>query len=290
MERAFLIFGETLYERLATISVAHLYNLRRRAGYLRRRRVWTRTRPVNLSIGERRAPAQNNRPGYLRVDSVHHGDQDGVKGVYHVNTVGCVTQYEGVATCERISEAFLIPVLEELLLGYPFVILGFHSDNGSEYINQRVAKLLNKLLIEEQTKSRSRHSNDNALAESKNAAIVRKHLGYSHIPQRFASLVNAFCREHLNPYINFHRPCLFAQTITDPKGRQRKRYPYKLMMTPHEKLKSLHQAEQYLKPGITFEDLDAQANASSDNDAAQRLNDAREILFRTIFFRSKKAA
>jgi len=290
MERAFLIFGETLYERLATISVAHLYNLRRRAGYLRRRRVWTRTRPVNLSIGERRAPAPNNRPGYLRVDSVHHGDQDGVKGVYHVNTVGCVTQYEGVATCERISEAFLIPVLEELLLGYPFVILGFHSDNGSEYINQRVAKLLNKLLIEEQTKSRSRHSNDNALAESKNAAIVRKHLGYSHIPQRFASLVNAFCREHLNPYINFHRPCLFAQTITDPKGRQRKRYPYKLMMTPHEKLKSLHQAEQYLKPGITFEDLDAQANASSDNDAAQRLNDAREILFRTIFFRSKKAA
>ena len=96
----------------------------------------------------------------------------------------CVTQYEGVASCERISEASLIPALDALLQNFPFVIKGFHSDNGSEYINAHVAKLLNKLLIEEQTKSRSRHSNDNAQAESKYGAIVRKHLGYSHIPQR----------------------------------------------------------------------------------------------------------
>jgi transposase InsO family protein len=290
MERAFEIFREVRYERLARISVGHLYNLRQREGYQRHRQVWTKTRPVSIAIGERRAPAPNNRPGYLRVDSVHQGDQDGVKGVYHINTVDCVTQYEAVATCERISEAFLIPVLEALLQSFPFPILGFHSDNGSEFINHQVAKLLNKLLIEEQTKSRSRHSNDNAQAESKNGAIVRKHLGYSHIPQRFAPLVNAFCRDHLNPYVNFHRPCLFAETITDAKGRQRKRYPYKLMMTPYEKLKSLPQPEQFLKPGITFLQLDAQASAVSDNEAAQRLNNARTILFRTIFNRSKTAA
>ncbi len=289
MERACRVFGDARYERLATVSVAHLYNLRKQTGYLRQRRVWTKTRPVTIPIGERRAPSPNHQPGYLRVDSVHQGDQDGVKGVYHINTVDCVTQYEGVATSERISEAFLIPVLEALLQSFPFVIKGFHSDNGSEYINRHVAELLNKLLIEEQTKSRSRHSNDNAQAESKNGAIVRKHLGYSHIPQRFATLVNAFCRNHLNPYVNFHRPCLFGETITDAKGRQRKRYPYKLMMTPYEKLKSLHLAEQFLKPGITFQQLDAQANAMSDNEAAQRLNDARALLFKTIFNRSTTA-
>jgi len=290
MERAYGIFGETRYQRLATISVAHLYNLRQRPSYQHQRQVWTKTRPVTVAIGERRAPTPNNRPGYLRVDSVHQGDRDGIKGVYHINAVDCVTQYEGVATCEHISEAFLIPVLEALLLSFPFPILGFHSDNGSEYINRHVAKLLNKLLIEEQTKSRSRHSNDNAQAESKNAAIVRKHLGYSHIPQRFATLVNAFCRDYLNPYINFHRPCLFAETITDAKGRQRKRYPYKLMMTPYEKLKSLPLAKEYLRPGITFQTLDTQASAISDNEAAQRLNNARAILFKTIFNRSKTAA
>ena len=290
MERAFCVFGDTRYARLAIISVAHLYNLRQHTGYQRQRRVWTKTRPITIAIGERRAPAPNNQPGYLRVDSVCQGDQDGVKGLYHINAVDCVTQYEGVATCERISEAFLIPVLEALLQSFPFVILGFHSDNGSEYINAHVAKLLNKLLIEEQTKSRSRHSNDNAQAESKNGAIVRKHLGYSHIPQRFATLVNAFCHDHLNPYVNFHRPCLFAETLTDAKGRQRKRYPYKLMMTPYEKLKSLPNAALYLKPGITFEQLDAQANVISDNEAARRLNEARAILFKTISDQSKTAA
>ena len=290
MERAYVIFDDVSYQRLATISVAHLYNLRQRPGYQRQRQVWTRTRPTTVPIGERRAPTPNNRPGYLRVDSVHQGDQDGLKGVYHINAVDCVTQYEGVATCERISEIFLIPVLEALLQSFPFVILGFHTDNGSEYINQFVAKLLNKLLIEEQTKSRSRHSNDNAQAESKNGAIVRKHLGYSHIPQRFAAPVNDFCRDHLNPYINFHRPCLFAETITDAKGRQRKRYPYTLMMTPYEKLKSLPSADQFLKPGIHFDQLDAHANAMSDNEAAERLNNARAILFKMILNRSKTAA
>jgi hypothetical protein len=289
MERACQVFGDARYERLALISVAHLYNLRKQTGYTRRRRHWTKTRPVSIPIGQRRAPAPNHQPGYLRVDSVHQGDQDGVKGLYHVNAVDCVTQFEAVATCERISEAFLIPVLEELMESFPFVIKGFHSDNGSEYINHHVARLLNKLLVE-QTKSRSRHSNDNALAESKNGAIVRKHLGYSHIPQHFAALVNAFCVAHLNPYVNFHRPCFYAQTITDAKGRQRKRYRYQQMMTPYEKFKSLPDAAQSLKPGITFQQLDALANALSDNEAVRRLNQARATMFKTIFNRSKSAA
>jgi hypothetical protein len=290
MERAWALFQDPGYERLARISVAHLYNLRQRPVYLRHRQVWTKTRPVLIPIGERRAPAPNNQPGYLRVDSVHQGDQDGLKGVYHINAVDCVTQYEGVATCERVSENYLIPVLEELLRSFPFVLRGFHSDNGSEYINRRVAKLLNSLLIEEQTKSRSRHSNDNAQAESKNGSIVRKHFGYSHIPQRHASLVNTFCREHLNPYLNFHRPCLFPETITDAKGRQRKRYPYALMMTPYEKLKSLTDAALYLKPAVTFEQLDAQAYEISDNEAARRMTAARVRLFKSISDRSAAAA
>ena len=201
-----------------------------------------------------------------------------------------MTQYDGVATCEHISEAYMIPVLENLLQSFPFVTLGFHTDNGSEYANRDVAKLLTKLLIEEQTKSRSRHSNDNAQAESKNGAIVRKHLGYSQIPQCFAAPVSEACRDYLNPYVNFYRPCLFAETMTDAKGKQRKRYPYWLVMTPYEKLKSLPQPETFLKLGVDFKQLDAQAKAMSDNDAAERMNAARSVLFKTIFNRSKTAA
>lgn len=160
---------------------------------------------------------------------------------------------------------------------------------GSEYINHTVARLLEKLRIEF-TKSRPRHSNDNGLAETKNGAIVRKHLGYSHIPSRFATQVNAFCRDYLNPYVNFHRPCFFAESVTDAKGKTRKKYRQKDIMTPYEKLKSLPAAEQYLKPGITFEYLDTIATQKSDNEAAEGLNEARKKLFQSINRRSKRAA
>src|SRR5512139_2476028 len=270
------------YQRVAGISIADLYNLRKSKTYSGQRHQYEKTRPVCSKIGERRKPNANGQPGFIRIDSVHQGDQDGVKGVYHINAVDEITQFEVVCTVEKISEHFLIPVLEQLLNTFPFVIKGFHSDNGSEYINKQVAKLLEKLLIEF-TKSRARHTNDNALAESKNASIVRKYLGYSHIPQKWAPLMNEFNQTYLNPYINYHRPCFFAEVIVDEKGKQRKRYLYKEMMTPYEKLKSLANASSYLKAGTTFKQLDEIAFQISDNEAAERLQKARSKLFQTIF-------
>ena len=289
MERASQVFGDLRFQRLAGISVSHLYNLRGSSPYQNKRRHWSKTHPTGVPIGKRRAPQPNNMPGYIRIDSVHQGDQDGAKGVYHINAVDCVTQMEFVATCEKISEAFLLPVIRQLLDGFPFVILGFHSDNGSEYINYQVASLLEKLRVEF-TKSRPRHSNDNALAESKNASVVRKHFGYAHIPQFCASLVNEFCAAHLNPYVNFHRPCFFPETVTDNKGKERKQYHYRDMKTPYDKFKSLPDASMYLKPDITFEQLDAFAAKMSDNDAALAMNIARKKLFKDISALIKKRA
>jgi len=289
MQRAYALYGDTRYRRLAGLSVSHLYNLRAQAGYQAKRLHWTKTKGQATLIAQRRAPAPEGRPGFIRIDSVHQGDQDGFKGLYHINAVDCLTQFELVASCERISEAYLLPALERLLHDFPFRILGFHADNGSEYINHTVAKLLDKLRAEF-TKSRPRNCNDNALAETKNAAIVRKHLGYAHIPQRFASELNEFCREFLNPYVNFHRPCFFAETVTDTKGKIRKRYRLQNMMTPYEKLKSLPNASDFLKPGMSFQALDAFVAATNDNEAARQMNEARTRLFQSIQRRSKKTA
>jgi hypothetical protein len=209
-----------------------------------------------VPIGQRRAPQPNGRPGYIRIDSVHQGDQDGVKGVSHINAVDSVTQFQLVATCEKISEASLLPVIRQLLEGFPFTILGFHAENGSAYSNDQVATLWETLRIEV-TKSRPRHSNDHALAESTNGAVVRKQLGDAHIPQPFAEQVNAFCADFLNPYVNFHRPCVFPETVTDAKGKARTRSHDRDMTTPYEKLRSLPNARQHLKPGVTVEQLDA---------------------------------
>ncbi len=158
-ERAYELYGEADYENLASISVSHLYNLRKSTPYIRQRHHVDKTRAKQSAIGERRKPCPNGQPGYIRIDTVHQGDLDKQKGVYHINAVDEITQFEVVCSVEKISERYLIPVLEQLLDTFPFTLLGFHSDNGSEYINKRVAELLEKLRIEF-TKSRSRHSNE----------------------------------------------------------------------------------------------------------------------------------
>ena len=281
-ERAYLVFNDGDYKRLSTISVSHIYNLRQNNTYKTQRTSYTKTKPSrNITIGKRKKPEPDGIPGYIRIDTVHQGDLDGIKGVYHINAVDEVTQFEVVISVEKISEICLIPALRLLLKSFPFRLLSFHSDNGSEYINQRVATLLNKLNIE-MTKSRPRHSNDNALAESKNASVVRTIFGYSHIPQHFAARINEFNHLALNPYINYHRPCLFPTLYTDKKGKQKKKYLAKDVMVPYDKLKSLPNASQYLKDGITFEILDDIALAMSDNEAAALLNRELAALFKYI--------
>ena len=281
-ERAYQVYGEASYERLSTISVSHLYNLRKGDFYKRQRRFFSKTQKTTVPIGERRKPRPEGQPGYIRIDTVHQGDQDKQKGVYHINAVDEVTQFEVICSVEKISEAYLLPVLEELLDTFPFVIINFHSDNGSEYINGTVANLLNKLHIE-MTKSRSRHSNDNALAESKNGSVVRKYMGYAHIAQKWAPQINEFYRTYLTPYLNFHRPCFFAKIKTDSKGKEKKTYPYHCMMTPYDKLKSLPNAASYLKIGESFEALDKQMMAMSDLQAAKAMKHAQAELFKHVF-------
>ena len=281
-ERALSLFGDERFVRLAKISNGHLYNLRHSHGYQRLRQTIEKTRPTNIRIGERRKPRPEGRPGYLRVDSVHQGDRDGFKGIYLINLVDEVTQFQFVGACPKISERFLLPVMESLLQAFPFVVRGLHADNGSEYINHRVAAMLQKLNITEFTKSRARQSSDNALVESKNGSVVRKHLGYSHIAAHWADRVHHFTSDVLSPYLNFHRPCYFPITVTDEKGRERKRYPYENMMTPYQKLQSLPDATTYLRDGISFDKLDALAFAQSDNDAARIVTQTRTALFQHI--------
>lgn len=287
--RALTIFDDTRFARLSQISVSHLYNLRASAPYRKERLVCKGTRPSPVAIGVRKAPNPQGLPGYIRIDTVHQGDQDGAKGVYHINAVDIVTQWELAASVERISEAYLLPVIGLLLEGFPFNILGFHSDSGSEYLNHETAKLLDKLRIEF-TRSRPRQTNDNALVECKNGAIIRKVMGYSHIPQKHATAINRFYTEVFNPYLNFHRPCYFAVDKMDAKGKIRKTYPHKQITTPWERLKSLPNYETHLKLGITSQELENTANAMSDNQAAEQVQKARTRLFQSILAQSKSAA
>ena len=281
LKREYEIFNKTEYGNVSQISIAHIYNLRATRQYQSHCLTIKKTQSNKIPIGERKKPEPCGKPGFLRVDSVHQGDYGKQKGVYHINITDETTQWELVGAVEKISELCLETLLKDLIEQFPFKIINFHSDNGSEYINKVVAKLLNKLLIQ-QTKSRARHSNDNALAECKNGAVIRKHMGYVHIPSNFAPAINQFYKHHFNVYLNYHRPCGFATIITDKKEKEKKIYRLENYQTPYEKLKSLENAGRYLKDNISFEQLDKIAYAMSDNDFAEKMQKAKEELFKNF--------
>jgi len=276
MKDMYHLYGDIRFERLQHISVSHFYNLRETNIFQSRILNYSKTKPVKVNIGIRKKPTPFGKPGYLRVDSVHQGDLDKQKGVYHINLVDEVTQWEIVGCVEKISEEYLAPLLEELIRLFPFVILGFHSDNGSEYINRVVAFILNKLAIE-QTKSRSRKTNDNALVEGKNGAIIRKQMGYHHIPKKHAGKINSFYRVHLNPYLNFHRHCAYPTDYVDDRGKVRK--AYETYMTPCQRLLSIENVERYLKPDVTRVALLGDQMKMSHVEAAEELQKAKRKLF-----------
>ncbi len=267
VEREYRVYGKREYQRLASTSPSHTYNLRRTADYGRHHLPITKTRARAVAIGERRRPDPGGRPGYLRVDTVHQGDTETRKGLYHINAVDTVTQWQVVGCCETISEAHLIPVLEAILHQFPFRIHGFHSDNGSEFLNDRVAQLLNKLLVSEFTKSLAHRSTDNALVEGENGAVVRKHMGHEPI----AAELQRFYTAYFNPYLNYHRPCGFVRVEVADNGKRRRRYRLEDYRTPYEKLLSLDEWEAHLKKGLSAGVLEQRARRLSDTECALRM-------------------
>jgi hypothetical protein len=277
-QRAWTVFGDDRFQRLAGISPSHIYNLRKSTAYRKIRVRVQHTQARQVSIGERRRPDPQGHPGYLRVDTVHQGQHDGKPGVYHINAVDTVTQWQVVGCTESIGEQHLIPVLEAMLHQFPFRILGFHCDNGSEFLNHLVVKLLNKLLVEEFTKSRAYRTTDNALVEGKNGAVIRKQIGYGAIGSEHATALQQFYTAYFNPYLNFHRPCGYATVTTNSRGKRRRSYRHQDYRTPYEKLISLPEWEKCLKSGITTAMLQRQAEARSDTEAARRMQKAKLAL------------
>jgi transposase InsO family protein len=157
------------------------------------------------------------------------------------------------------------------------VIKEFHSDNGSEFINRKVAATLTELKAI-LSKSRPRRHNDNALVEGKNAWIIRKHHGYGFIAKTHVTLVRRWQEKWLNPYLNFHRPCGYATVTYKENGKEVRRYSPDNYQTPYERFKGVENPEQYLKPGLTLAKLDKIGYARSDTEHAKAMQEGKDTL------------
>ena len=268
--------GDTRFIRLRHLSVSHYYNLRKHQVFLNATRTFEKTKATSIPIGRRQKPHPGGKPGYLRVDSVHQGDRDGEKGVYHLTLVDEVTQWTVLTCVPVISERYMLPALQEALSLFPFHILNFHSDNGSEYINYAVQKVLTAMHIT-QTKGRPRKCNDNALVESKNGSVVRKHMGYHFIPKRHAPQINTFYHTVFNDFLNYHCPCHFPEEVMLPNGKRKT--IYNDCMTPCAKLLSLPNVSRYLREEITTASLTAGMQRENHLTAAQAMQKAKQQLF-----------
>ncbi|MBI2052047.1 DDE-type integrase/transposase/recombinase, partial [Candidatus Roizmanbacteria bacterium] len=271
LRREHEVFGKKEYQTISRVSHAHISNLRHAETY---RSFWiNHTKARQVTIGATRPPENFGRPGSIRIDSVSQKD------VYHINSVDEITQWEVVFCVPQISERYMIPALEDIFSQYPFIIFNFHSDRGHETINYRVAELLQRLLIK-QTKSRSYHSEDNALVETKNGSVVRKNFGWEHIDQSLTDDINSYLKNFFNPYLNFHRPCGYPTIQTDEKGKKKK--VYAIYQTPYEALKQITEARNFLRPGQSFEKLDTIAYSHSDNEFAAIMREEERKLFQKI--------
>jgi transposase InsO family protein len=280
LNRMFKIYNDKRFVRISEISSSYIYVLRGKYCYRQKSNCYIHTKPTVVPIGHREIPNAKGVPGYIRIDSVHQGDKDDEKGIYHINAVDITTQFEIIFSVPRITDEFMIPVVEAIIEAFPFKIFAFHSDNGSEYINKIIAEMLNRLLVR-QTKSRPRHSNDNALVESKNGSIIRKHMGYGFIPREKFILVNDFYK-YFNEYLNYHRPCSFYTEIKLPKGKIKKIYKHEDYLTPYEKLKTINKYTKYLKDGITAEELNKTAYRYTDNEFAEIMQREKSKMFSQI--------
>jgi hypothetical protein len=280
--RMFVEFKDTRFERLAEISHGHIYNLRKTKIYQKVTIKFQHTKPISENlIGIREKPFPDSKPGYIRVDSVHGGEKDGVKGVYYINLIDEITQTEIVVCVRGISERFLSEVWSEILVSFPFRIINFHSDNGSEFINRIVAKILETLNIR-QTKSRPRHSNDNGLVETKNGWIVRKHFGYMYVHEECAPIINSFLENYFNCFLNYHRPCAFPKTIQLGTGKVKIVYNKEDYKTPYCKLKEIDPKGEFLQEGVTYDKLDKIAKEYSDFEYLKIMKEAQIKMLREI--------
>lgn len=265
------IYHDERFKPLLHVSNGSIYNFRKTSVYRQTTASYTHTSPVQNAIGIRMKPDPNGKPGYIRVDSVHGGDKEFKKGVYYVNLVDEVTQFEIVVCVQGISERYLKEVWKYILVSFPFDIINFHSDNGSEFINNIVAQILARLNIS-QTKSRPRHSGDNGLVETKNGWVIRKHFGYVYVDQRLAPLINMHLERYFNDYLNYHRPCAYPKKIMDKRGKIKISYKSQDYMTPYEKLKLSDPEGKSLREGNTYAILNKIAYVKSDFEFMQEMN------------------
>ena len=253
------IYGRKEYSNISNISSSYIYTLLKNNNHN-----LSKTKAVHTDIGIREPLKKDGKAGHLSIDTVHQKESNKCKEFYYINVIDFHTQWQLIYVVKQVSERYLLPVLQDMLNTFPFEIIEIHSDNGFEYINHKVSKILTGLHIK-QLKSRPYKSEDNGQIETKNT-IIRKEMGYFPMSDKYIEPLSMFFSKYYNDYLNYHHPCAYPTMTKDNKGRIRRKYSQSNYMTPYQKLKEIDPQSTTLKKGVSFQYMDKKELEYSHNE------------------------
>jgi hypothetical protein len=203
----------------------------RRLAHVKRRlrkRLYGKTKPGTLlkhHIPIKTDSWDVDRPGYLEIDLVSHSG-DNAEGLFAqtLDTTDIHTTWtEAVAILGKSQEA-VCNALDTLDDAFPFKILGLDSDNGSEFINDRLWRRCQDRHIQF-TRGRPYKKDDNAHIEQKNWTHVRKLLGYvRYDTSDVVDAMNDLYRNELRSFQNFFQPSVKLMQKVRIGSRLTRRY------------------------------------------------------------------
>jgi len=198
-------------EQLKSISAAQIDRLL--APYkVKRGKSWTKPGSIlKTQIPIRTDNWDVTMPGFFEADTVAHcGGSLEESFIWSLTFTDIYSQW----TCNRATwnkgAAGVVEAIACIEKNLPFEILGFDSDNGSEFLNYHLIDYFHKRPKKVGfTRSRPYHKNDNAYVEQKNYTHVRHLLGYDRLEDpEMIPLINELYREVWEPYNNFFMPCM----------------------------------------------------------------------------------
>lgn len=207
-------------------------------------------------------------PGYVESDTVAHCGNS-TAGEY-INSLTVTDLFSGwtdnraVWTKEADGVVARVKSIEEHL---PFTLIGFASDNGTEFINELLHAYLTKREAPVNfVRRRAYKKNDNAHVEQKNWTHVRQLFGYERFENKeLVLLMNEIYRAYWNPLMNFFTPVMKLKSKERIGGRIKKRYdepktPYQRLMEspfiPNGEKAKLHDAHRTKNPIYLRQQLD----------------------------------
>ena len=165
-----------------------------------------------------------NKPGFLEIDTVHHGGS--TAGGEYIHTLDTTDVFTGWNECQGFmgrSEKHTVEGLEHIRNRLPFPLLGIDFDTGAEFVNYHLVRYADRNKIT-YTRAREERKNDQNYIEQQNYSVVRRFVGYQRLDSvKQLRILNRLYRL-LSDYQNFFQPVMRLKEKVRNGTRLTRRY------------------------------------------------------------------